>query len=274
MKKCSVITVCRNEVSRIEGTCRSVVAQTCKNYEWIVIDGGSNDGTLQILERYKDHMAVLISEKDHGIYQAMNKGIREATGEYVIFLNGGDSFHHDEVLQEVFSCSEYTRGGGDVLYGDAWLVKNMENVFWCVPENLISPFYFIDRTIPHQSAFIRRELFRQYGYYDEKFRICSDVKFWIILTLNKRTFRHISNVVCNMDGHGLSSVRRDLALKEHVSLASEYFHMRELVDYRSFFPVCWYKILGIIPVIKIIEKRRKRKYLLFGVLPVLYKVID
>ena len=88
----SIITVCYNIKDEIERTCESIISQTANNYEWIVVDGGSIDGTVDILNKYKDKMSVFISEKDTGIYNAMNKGIKRATGEWCIFMNGGDCF--------------------------------------------------------------------------------------------------------------------------------------------------------------------------------------
>ena len=97
--KLSVITVCYNE-KEIERTCRSIAGQKCQNFEWIVIDGGSTDGTLEILQRYKGRIDKLVSEPDKGVFDAMNKGIKLAHGEWLNFMNGGDLFANDEVVGE------------------------------------------------------------------------------------------------------------------------------------------------------------------------------
>ena len=102
MPKISIITICYNE-DRVEDTCKSVIAQTFKDYEWIFIDGGSNEKYLEIHDKYKSYMSVFISEKDSGIYNAMNKGLSFATGEFVVFMNAGDCFYDEteNILKDV-----------------------------------------------------------------------------------------------------------------------------------------------------------------------------
>ena len=110
----TIITVCFNIKDEIERTCQSIVNQTWQNFEWIVIDGGSTDGTVDILKKYSDRINILVSEPDKGIYNAMNKGIKLSHGEWLNFMNGGDRFTSNDVLKEVFSGKEYS---ADVLYG-------------------------------------------------------------------------------------------------------------------------------------------------------------
>ena len=109
----TIITVCFNIKDEIERTCQSIVNQTWQNFEWIVIDGGSTDGTVDILKKYSDRINILVSEPDKGIYNAMNKGIKLSHGEWLNFMNGGDRFTSNDVLKEVFSGKEYS---ADVLY--------------------------------------------------------------------------------------------------------------------------------------------------------------
>jgi len=113
MKKFSIITVCRNEAVGIEKTILSVINQTFKNYDYIVLDGGSTDGTLDIISRYNDKIDILIKDESGGVYKAMNKGISLATGEYLIFMNGGDAFADNEILASVASET----GNADIMYG-------------------------------------------------------------------------------------------------------------------------------------------------------------
>lgn len=114
--KLSVITICYNE-KNIRKTCESIVGQSWQDFEWIVVDGGSTDGTLDVLNEYRDRIDVLISEPDNGIYNAMNKGIARARGEWLNFMNGGDAFCDKTVLEQVFGGGS-SRDGADVLYGD------------------------------------------------------------------------------------------------------------------------------------------------------------
>ena len=115
--KFSIITVTYNAGAVLEDTIQSVITQTYKNVEYIIVDGGSKDRTLQIIEQYKEHIHTVISEPDKGLYDAMNKGIKLATGDYLCFLNAGDELHEDDTLQlMVHSITESTLP--DVLYGD------------------------------------------------------------------------------------------------------------------------------------------------------------
>lgn len=118
----TIITVCFNIKDEIERTCQSIVNQTWQNFEWIVIDGGSTDGTVDILKKYSDRINILVSEPDKGIYNAMNKGIKLSHGEWLNFMNGGDRFTSNDVLKEVFSGKEYS---ADVLYGKNTIMMTM-----------------------------------------------------------------------------------------------------------------------------------------------------
>ena len=112
----SIITVCRNEFPKIRATCESICNQSVRNFEWIVIDGASTDGTLDVLDEYRDRIAILVSEPDKGIYNAMNKGIRRAGGEYVVFMNGGDRFMDENVLETVAAAPRKDIISGDLLF--------------------------------------------------------------------------------------------------------------------------------------------------------------
>ena len=118
--KLSVITICYNIKDEIERTCESIVSQTNQDFEWIVVDGVSTDGTVDILNKYKDKMTVYISEPDKGIYNAMNKGIKRAKGEYLNFMNGGDCFAASDIVEKFYHCPAY---GADVVYGNCEIVS-------------------------------------------------------------------------------------------------------------------------------------------------------
>lgn len=172
----SIITVNLNDAHGLEKTIKSVVQQYFKNYEFIVIDGASTDGSVEVIEKYKDSIHKVISEADTGIFNAMNKGISMATGDYCYFLNANDAFASDEVLSSVFSEKSYDAPFicGHQLndYGDhVGRVAAKDR-----PLNL-SDFY--TGTIKHQATFIRRDLFEKYGQYDESLRITADWKFFL-----------------------------------------------------------------------------------------------
>lgn len=177
--KFSIITACLNEKNTIESTILSVINQTCEDWELIVIDGGSTDGTKNIIEKYSEKISCYISESDNGIYNAMNKGIKAAKGEFLLFLNANDKLHNDNVLANV-SKEIMCHNDAKLLYGDVDYIdekgfysetisyKNIDKNFY---------FFFLARSICHQTIFYHHSLFDEIGLYDEKWKICADYVF-------------------------------------------------------------------------------------------------
>ena len=172
----SVITICRNESASIGVTVRSVLSQSSQEFEWIVMDGASTDGTVDILERTAgSRVNILISEPDRGIYDAMNKAIQRATGEYVLFLNGGDEFHDAQVVETCLSLL----GSADIIHGGVQVFQNgaprNAPIFGCQPADVpLQPEFFYRAMIPHQAVLIRRKLFTTIGPHDARYRIAGD----------------------------------------------------------------------------------------------------
>lgn len=198
--KLSIITINYNNLEGLRKTIDSIVSQTWRDFEWIVVDGGSTDGSRELIEEYaaKGCFSWWCSEPDKGVYNAMNKGIKHAQGEYLNFMNSGDCFHKSTTLEQVFDGKEYD---ADVLYGD--------HIF-CVGEkeerrkSLIS--YKLSTLINfgfnHQSCFIKRYLF-SVELYDENLRIISDWKMYIKWMLQNKTFVELDLIVCRFDGNGM-----------------------------------------------------------------------
>lgn len=200
MKKLSVITICYNEPN-LEQTCESIVNQTFQDFEWIVIDGGSNEETQKIWDKYKYRIDKFVSEKDNGIYDACNKGIKIASGEYLNFMNAGDSFADIDVLEKVFNQKRKYK---DVLYGNEYHIYSDNAKTLCVMPSEIKLDLLINNTIRHQSSFIKRELFKKYGLYSEKYRIVSDWEKWIVFFKNRVSFEYLPFVIANYDANGCS----------------------------------------------------------------------
>ena len=159
--KVSVITVVRNAVGKIESTVKSVLAQDYDNIEYIIIDGCSTDGTLEVIDRYRDKLAAFVSEKDDGIYDALNKGVMMATGEWIGIMNAGDVFASNDVLSKVFGASQSLDGAG-VIYGDAIAVDDGVEQY-CTASEVMSdlengPCY------RHGASFVRRDTHRKYFF--------------------------------------------------------------------------------------------------------------
>lgn len=172
--KLSIITVCRNEAARIAATAESVVRQASSDFEWIVLDGGSTDGTQAILDPYRSRMAYWASRKDGGIYAAMNEAVRHARGEYLHFLNGGDSLASETVVRDAAAHAR-----GDLVVGNILIRYPDENREQLRDHGAVGPDadYLYWRCFHHQSTWFRRDLFERYGGYDLTFRIAADWEF-------------------------------------------------------------------------------------------------
>ena len=220
----SVITICYNE-KQIERTCKSIVSQTWQDFEWIVVDGGSTDGTLDILNKYKDRIDILISEPDKGIYNAQNKGIKLAHGKYLNFMNGGDTFYNSTVLEKVFKGYEQT---ADVLYGKCCFKDDKVVHIYPYPSKIVINFW-LEYTLSHQASFIKKELFEKYGLYDENYKIAADKEKFIVFFKNKCSFHCIPYVIATFDMGGISFRNKLLTIQECQKLKQK--HLAHSIQY-------------------------------------------
>lgn len=227
MKKLSIITVCYNEPN-LKRTCESIVNQTWQDFEWIVVDGGSNQETQDIWNKYKYRIDTFISEKDKGIYDAMNKGIKIASGEYLIFMNAGDGFYSIDLLENIFKDKEYNSG---VLYGNCALFseKNKKEGICRFPKKLTKKDFILG-PINHQSAFIKRELFEKYGYYNLQYKIASDYDGFLRFFTNGEEFRYIDLFIAHYDNVGISSTAKEKTRKELHDIVRQYYSEDEVVS--------------------------------------------
>lgn len=201
MPKLSVITINLNNCSGLKNTIQSVITQTNKHFEFIVIDGGSNDGSEQLIDRYKQNISYTVSERDSGIYSAMNKGIVCARGEYLLFLNSGDCFHDIHTVENVQDLLYET----DVISGD---INIFDKDRWSIykSEDALTISYFLKISLYHQATFIRKNLFLKRGMYDENFRSCGDYEFFIRTLLKQNgSYKHIPLVISNFIADGISN---------------------------------------------------------------------
>lgn len=200
--KLSIITINFNNLEGLKKTFKSVVNQTFDDYEWIIIDGGSTDGSKEFIEANQEKFSYWVSESDRGIYHAMNKGIRQAHGDYISFMNSGDYYAYRSTLANVFA----TNREADILFG--YMINEcLRNIY--SPEamtNNIPWFHLYSTTIPHQSAFIRRSLFERVGMYDDSFKITGDCKFFMdAIICHRASYEFIPILVAIFDGNGISS---------------------------------------------------------------------
>ena len=171
--KLSVITIVYNNVRDIERTVLSVLNQTYPNIEYLIIDGASNDGTLDVLKKYESRFSKMISEKDKGIYDAMNKGLALASGDYVLFMNSGDEIYAPDTVERIFSLSP----DADIYYGETEMYDEDWNSLGRrrhqVPEHFTWKDFKYGMSISHQAIYIRKSLTESY---DLNYKLSSDIE--------------------------------------------------------------------------------------------------
>ena len=226
--KLSIITVNYNNKEGLQKTIESVLGQSVvDDFEYIIVDGASSDGGVDVLKQYEDRCTHVISEPDSGIYEAMNKGVRLSGGEYLLFLNSGDTLYSAGTISEVLP----ELNGADIIVGRIMKVPEMS---LSKTGTQLSLFYFIDNSLPHQGTFIRRTLLEQTPY-DEKYKIVSDWKFFVQAIISgSHSYKYIDHIISNYDCNGLSSRNRDASMEERNVALSEMFPPRVLLDYRKF----------------------------------------
>ncbi len=218
--KISIITIVYNNVRDIEYTIRSVMKQTYPNMEYIVIDGLSTDGTLDVLLRYREEITTLVSEPDKGIYDAMNKGLALATGEYVLFLNSGDELYEDMTLEKVIGSGD----NADIYYGETKLVNEEREVIGDrrhkTPDKFDWKSFKYGMNVCHQAIYIRRSLTSPY---DTQYKLSADID-WIIRAAQKaEKIINVRQYVAKYLVGGMSQQRHKESLKERYSIFKKHY---------------------------------------------------
>ena len=210
MMRLSIITVNKNNAEGLRQTIASVFGQTCRDFEYLVIDGDSSDGSKEVLEQISTSIPFKwVSESDNGMYAAMNKGLRMAKGDYCLFLNSGDCLY-DEYVVERFCLSEQTE---DIISGSEYIQQNGTICRPPQPEELTYD-YFVDKVLRHQSTFIKTALLLFYGGYNEAYKIVSDWEFWLkALIKDNATYSVFPHFVARFSLGGISNQQRYEALK-------------------------------------------------------------
>ncbi|MFH1052418.1 MAG: glycosyltransferase family 2 protein [bacterium] len=233
--KLSIITVCKNAVESIGKTIESVINQTFTDYEYIIVDGASTDGTVDAIKKYSERISKLITEPDIGIYDAMNKGINMSSGEYLMFLNAGDYFIHSSVLKRVFDYKLH----GDIIYGIGLIEFSNGFIFRKTFPKKISKFYMFMDTIPHQDSLTRKIVFEKSEGFNSNFIIAGDYDFFIkSLYQNHFTYQYIPEAIAVNDLTGLSRKKKykNVTKNERKSIAERYFTKSQMIIYSSIKP--------------------------------------
>lgn len=217
--KISVITVCFNAIDSIENTIRSVLAQNYPNVEYIVVDGGSKDGTIDIVKKYENRISKWTSEPDRGIYDAMNKGISMATGDWINFRNSGDTFATADVLSEMFA--EPVKDSVSILHGDCFFNSGFDYIKLVPP--IVSDNLCFKREMPvhHSASFIRRTLHQKMPF-DLSYRASADYNFFFKCCEQGCIYEYRPIAVAVFEIGGYTSTHKGVTIRENRRLQGFY----------------------------------------------------
>lgn len=245
--KISIVTINYNNAEGLRKTLASVAAQTYRDIEHIVIDGGSTDGSVDIIKEYVNQCMMYdvlwVSEKDKGIYDAMNKGVKKATGDYVYILNSGDAIAAPDIVERMMNF--LNDGKINLLLGNIVRVYENKKEYAPLPVKRIkdektrpidvSMLTFYRGTIPQDAAFVRRELFEKYGYFDDKLKICADWKLYLnMIALGDVVPMHVNIDVVLFDMTGISNANNECRLAERRAYLEQVLPASVLKDYDAY----------------------------------------
>lgn len=249
--KISIITVCYNAEINIETTIKSALSQTYPNKEIVIIDGLSSDQTLSIVNNYKSQIQTIISEKDKGIYDAMNKGIHYATGDWLYFLNAGDVFYNNEVLSNIFSNSIDEHVG--LIYGKVQTINEPSGVNYLFGKNVTIRDFYFRYPINHQSAFTHKNAFKEIGTYNTQYKLVADTE-WFVRFFKQQKLKplHVNLIITYYDILGASYYKRLAGYREYVRVSKKYFptwiYLKNILQW----PLIWIKV----KIIRLLEGNR------------------
>ena len=263
--KYSIITVNFNNKEGLRRTIESVIHQTFHDFEFIIIDGGSTDGSVDVLREYDSQIDFWISEPDGGIYQGMNKGIKKATGDYLNFMNSGDCFYSTDILEKV---SNYHFNADFIVGKDYHYNNETHQGHASIQPPRTTMIHFFVATLDHQSSFIKRELFTN-SLYDESHRLVSD---WIFFTekivKEGKLVQFIPDIICRREEGGLSEQQREKNRKE----INEYLqHFLPYGVYKDYATLAKLGKTSIYRLFDICENKKKIKLLTFCI-KIIYKL--
>jgi glycosyltransferase involved in cell wall biosynthesis len=259
--KISIITINLNNKNGLYRTIESVLGQSFSPKEFLIIDGESTDGSVEILKQNSASVYFWVSEPDSGIYNAMNKGIQKATGEYCLFLNSGDRLISADVLEKVSTSLK----GEEIIYGDGILEKaDGSETHFKVPE-ILTLDYFYFSSLFHPSAFIKRDLFYKYGFYNEANKVISDWEFFLkVLMVHNVSYKHLPYAISVAEDGGISRnvSNTEFIEKECYSVLNSLFPqsvIKLLDDFKKIEgDLDWIKKKPLVPLVFSLRQARKQ----------------
>lgn len=253
--KISIITVSLNAAETIEKTILSVLNQTYEDVEYIIIDGGSKDGTVDVIRKYADRLSYWVSEPDEGIYYAMNKGIQKSSGDIIGIINS-DDWYEDNIFERIVTTFE--TGSCDAVYGNM-MVHESNGTKYLFEKRTIDTIWY--RMIPHPTLFLKKDCYDKYGLFDTKYKIVADYELALRMYVSSVRFLRIDDTIAHFSMGGLSDVKHTAAVEEMTDIARLYvdkspepYMARQIIE-KSFQnlmvenkenTVCQEKLLGIL----------------------------
>ena len=233
--KFSVITVTYNAEKVLEDTLQSVISQTYRHVEYIIVDGASKDGTIKIIDKYRERIHTVVSEPDKGLYDAMNKGIALATGNYLCFLNAGDSFHEDDTLQQMVHSIKGNELP-DILYGETAIVDQQSHFLrmrrLSAPEVLSWKSFKQGMLVCHQAFFAKRDLVEPY---DLNYRFSSDFDWCIRVMKKARTLHNTHLTLIDYLEEGLTTQNHKASLRERFRIMTKHYGLVSTIIHHAWF---------------------------------------
>jgi glycosyltransferase involved in cell wall biosynthesis len=269
MTKLSIITVNLNNAQGLRKTIESVVSQTFADYEYIIIDGGSTDDSIDIIKQYEDKITYWVSEQDKGIYNAMNKGILHAKGDYLIFINSGD-YLTSNILSEVFAHNI----NADIVCGNVKRIFNDGHIVTLKASdtNEISFFQFYKSSpLPHQASFFKRSLFSE-EMYNENNKIVSDWEFSMKQIIFKNcSYEHLNIIIAIIEPYGISYGKNPDNVKERDIVIEKYLPKRFIKDYEL---LCRYNASPLANYILSQKRTTRFEFLITQIVKYLFKLYN
>ncbi len=240
----SLITVCYNAAEVLENTLLSAMNQTFQDFELVIIDGGSKDNTLEIAKKFSPKIGYIVSEKDSGIYDAMNKGIKAAKGKWVYFLNAGDAFYSPNVLSNIFD--KQLPANIELLYGQIETKNEPTGINYIAGKRVAIKDFYHSYPICHQATFSQKKLFNEIGYFNTKYKLAADTEWFY------RVFKQLPNAtlfielpIAFYDIQGTTYYKRMAGYREYLDFGKHHFPF--YISFKNYlnYPLLWMKVKAI-----------------------------
>lgn len=259
--KISLITVCYNAEKVLEQSLQSAMMQDFQDFEFVIIDACSKDKTLEIAEKFKSKIGYHISEKDNGIYDAMNKGIQAAKGEWLYFLNAGDSFHNNKVLSSIFTPEINKQI--EFIYGKVQTKNEPTGIDYVTGEKVSIVDFYNKYPICHQATFSKRKLFTEIGLFNTNYKLAADTEWFARLFKKKpENCLFINEIIAFYDIQGTTYHKRMAGYREYLNFGREHFPFAVSLKNYLFYPLLWLKVklIRILSSSSLFQQYRKMKF--------------